>query len=168
MLGFESSMLLADLQRIQPPLNVIADVERLKPFETDAFISHHATPLCAVLPESESQVAAILKIYELSVKVTMAEYNLQEGQQLFRTVVKSVLHHPEKILICNFFGRVKGMSTGGHYSVVGAYDEETDSVLVMDTAAHKNPWYWVPVKHLYKAMHTKDGKHYRGWIVVSD
>jgi glycolate oxidase len=61
MLGFESSVLLADLRRIQPSLNVIADAERLKPFETDAFISHHATPLCAVLPESESQVAEILK-----------------------------------------------------------------------------------------------------------
>jgi glycolate oxidase len=61
MLGFSSSALLADLQRIQPPLNVLTDVERLKPFETDAFISHHATPLCAVLPESESQITEILK-----------------------------------------------------------------------------------------------------------
>ena len=114
------------------------------------------------------EVADILKLYDAKVKPVMAEYTLHEGCQAFRTVAKSVLQHPEKILICNFFGRVKGMSTGGHYSVIGAYDDETDSVLVMDTAAHKNPWYWVAVKHLYKAMHTKDGKNYRGWIVVSD
>ena len=61
MLGFASSVLLADLQLIRPPLNVLTDVERLKPFETDAFISHHAMPLCAVLPDTESQVAEILK-----------------------------------------------------------------------------------------------------------
>ncbi|MCY7387282.1 MAG: FAD-binding protein [Burkholderiales bacterium] len=53
--------LLADFQRITPTLKVIADTERLKPFETDAFISHRALPLCAVLPESEAQVVEILK-----------------------------------------------------------------------------------------------------------
>lgn len=37
-----------DFERITPPLKVIADIERLKPFETDAFISHRALPLCAV------------------------------------------------------------------------------------------------------------------------
>ncbi len=50
-----------DFERITPPLKVIADIERLKPFETDAFISHRALPLCAVLPESEAQVVAIVK-----------------------------------------------------------------------------------------------------------
>jgi glycolate oxidase len=56
-----NSTLLADLAAIKPPLNIIADRERLKPFETDAFISHRALPLCAVLPESESHVAEILR-----------------------------------------------------------------------------------------------------------
>ena len=59
------SELLADFQRITPPLKIIADVERLKPFETDAFISHRAVPLCAVLPESEAQVMAIVKACNL-------------------------------------------------------------------------------------------------------
>ncbi len=61
MLVTDTSNFIACLQRIQPPLNILTDVERLKPFETDAFISHRATPLCAVLPETESQVAEILK-----------------------------------------------------------------------------------------------------------
>ncbi len=52
--------LLADFSRITPPLSVIADQERLRPFETDAFISHRAMPMCAVLPETEAQVSAIL------------------------------------------------------------------------------------------------------------
>ncbi len=53
--------LLEDFSRIAPPLSVIADQERLRPFETDAFISHRAMPMCAVLPETEAQVAAILR-----------------------------------------------------------------------------------------------------------
>lgn len=113
-------------------------------------------------------VAAILKIYGAKIKTAHASEPMHEGVGQLREVVIATMKHAEKILICNFFGRMKGMTTGGHYSVVGAYCEATDSVLVMDTAAHKNPWYWVSIKHLYKAMHTKDGKHHRGWIVVSD
>ena len=32
----------------------------------------------------------------------------------------------------------------------------------------KNPWYWVPISHLYKAMNTKDGNNYRGWLIIED
>ena len=53
--------LIADFQRISPPLKLIADTERLKPFETDAYISHRALPLCAVMPDTESQVVEIVK-----------------------------------------------------------------------------------------------------------
>jgi glycolate oxidase len=53
--------MLADLRAIRPALAVIADDEGLKPFETDAFISHRETPMLAVLPESEEQVRAIVK-----------------------------------------------------------------------------------------------------------
>lgn len=55
-----NAALLADFSRITPALNVITDHERLRPFETDAFISHRAVPMCAILPEDETQVAAIL------------------------------------------------------------------------------------------------------------
>jgi glycolate oxidase len=53
--------ILAALRAIQPPLLVIADDEGLKPFETDALISHRETPMLAVIPDSEEQVRAIVK-----------------------------------------------------------------------------------------------------------
>jgi glycolate oxidase len=56
------NIIVSDLSKIAPPLNLIADIERLKPFETDAFIGHRATPLCAILPDTETQVADILKV----------------------------------------------------------------------------------------------------------
>ena len=51
---------LSALRAIRPPLAVVADDEGLKPFETDAFISHRETPMLAVLPETEEQVRAIV------------------------------------------------------------------------------------------------------------
>jgi glycolate oxidase len=53
--------LLATLEAIRPALDVIADAERLRPFETDALIAHRETPLVAVLPETEEQVRAVVR-----------------------------------------------------------------------------------------------------------
>ena len=47
--------------RAVPHLTVIADEEGLRPFETDALISHRETPMLAVLPDSEEQVRAVVK-----------------------------------------------------------------------------------------------------------
>ena len=73
-----------------------------------------------------------------------------------------------RFLIVNFDGQTMGASTHGHISPVAAYDENSDSVLVLDVAGYYNPWYWAPVEHLYRAMHTLDGEHYRGYLVVED
>ena len=59
-LSRDSAGMLAELQSIRPPLSIIADDEGLKPFETDAFISHRETPMVAVLPQSEDQVRAVV------------------------------------------------------------------------------------------------------------
>lgn len=55
-----NTALLSDLSAILPPLTVVADGERLRPYETDAFISHRVVPMLAVLPDTEEQVAAVL------------------------------------------------------------------------------------------------------------
>ncbi len=49
------------LRAIRPPVQMIVDDEGLRPFETDAFISHRELPMLAVLPESEEQVVAIVR-----------------------------------------------------------------------------------------------------------
>jgi glycolate oxidase len=53
---------LAQLAAIRPPLDIIADDERLKPFETDAFIAHRETPLAAVIVDSEEQVRDVVRV----------------------------------------------------------------------------------------------------------
>ena len=49
------------LRRVEPALAIVADEEGLRPFETDAFISHRATPMVAVLPETEAQVLQVVR-----------------------------------------------------------------------------------------------------------
>jgi glycolate oxidase len=56
-----SEAALAALRRVQPPISLIADEEGLRPFETDAFISHRVTPMLAAIPETEAQVQAIVR-----------------------------------------------------------------------------------------------------------
>jgi glycolate oxidase len=53
---------LAQLAAIRPPLDIIADDERLKPFETDAFIAHRETPLAAVIVDDEAQVREVVQL----------------------------------------------------------------------------------------------------------
>ena len=55
------AQILSALHAIRPAVAVIADVEGLKPFETDAFISHRETPMLAALPETEEQVRAVVR-----------------------------------------------------------------------------------------------------------
>jgi glycolate oxidase len=53
---------LAELAAIRPPLDIIADDERLKPFETDAFIAHRETPMAAVIVDDEAQVQEVVRV----------------------------------------------------------------------------------------------------------
>lgn len=57
---------------------------------------------------------------------------------------------------------------GGHHSPLGAYDAETDRVLLMDVARYKYPFVWVPLPMMFEAMRnvTSTGES-RGYIVVS-
>jgi len=40
------------------------------------------------------------------------------------------------------------------------------TVLLLDVSSYLNPWVWIPVAELYQAMHTQDGQHFRGYLIV--
>lgn len=114
------------------------------------------------------QLKGILEAYDVRVDLHYAEVQSDDAVAAFRKDLREVLADSARFLVVNFYGKAIGASTNGHISPVAAYDEETDSVLVLDVAGHRNPWYWVPVAHLYGAMHTLDGNHYRGYLLVED
>jgi hypothetical protein len=115
-----------------------------------------------------AQLKGILEAYDTRVDLHYADADSEADVAAFREDLKSVLADSERFLLVNFNGSTIGASTHGHISPVAAYDEKTDSVLLLDVAGYFNPWYWAPVAHLYGAMHTLDGDHYRGYLVVED
>jgi len=54
----------------------------------------------------------------------------------------------------------------GHITPLGAYDEQTDTVLILDVARYKYAPYWVPVETVFHAMNSLDraSMKTRGWV----
>lgn len=62
----------------------------------------------------------------------------------------------KRFLVASFSRLALGQTGSGHFSPVAAWDEESDSVLVLDTARFKYPPFWVPVTTLAAAMRDVD------------
>ena len=107
------------------------------------------------------------EVYKLKISINYASNDSAKSINNFRADLKKYLSDNKNFIIANFDGAVLGARVGGHISPIVAYDEESDSVLVLDVALHKETWYFAPLPKLYEAMHTKDGDYYRGYLVVS-
>jgi len=57
---------------------------------------------------------------------------------------------------------------GGHYSLIGAFNEKTDDVLIMDTSYPRFSHHWLSLKYLVRMMSTYDqmSSMTRGYLVV--
>ena len=111
--------------------------------------------------------AAILeKVYRLQTDVFYVSENNKRGRERFRQNLRDVLNDHDSFIVVNFDGKILGQKTNGHISPLAAYDEKTDSVLVLDTALHKNQWYFVSIEKLFAAMNSRDGDNFRGYAIV--
>ena len=115
-----------------------------------------------------AELKGVLESYKLAVEKYSADSDVKIGEEKFRRKIKTVLSDNEKFILINYKSNMVGQMSSGHISPVGAYDEQSDSVLVLDVAAYQNPWIWIPVHDLYASMHTKDGEKYRGYLVVQE
>ena len=52
--------------------------------------------------------------------------------------------------------------------LTGAYDERSDSFLIMDVNSNRAPWVWVRSDDLIAAMRTFDTVENRGYLLVSE
>lgn len=114
------------------------------------------------------ELQKMLKVHGVKSKlVNVKEFN-NEKLSAFRKLVKEVVNSEKGFLLLNYDHSYKSL-TGGHFSPVAAYDEKSDSVLMLDVAAHRNPWIWINLSDIYHAMNTKNYAQtsYRGYLVVS-
>jgi hypothetical protein len=113
------------------------------------------------------QLARVLGTFPVKVERFYAsESNIDE----FRRALKDRLQRPDKFILVNYLRKTLGQESGGHISPLAAYNENEDTVLILDTANFKYPWTWVKVEHLWNAMaHTVDSEsnRSRGYVTVS-
>lgn len=84
----------------------------------------------------------------------------------FRERLRQNLARAGDYVIINYDRRVLNQAGAGHISAVGSYDPNRDAFLVLDQAAYRYPWTWVPTQQLHEAARTLDGTAYRGVLFV--
>ncbi len=107
------------------------------------------------------------KVYHLNSKIFYVKNSEEKEIADFRKKLKKILADDDNFILANFDGKALEKTSSGHISPVVAYDEEDDSVLIMDVALHKNLWFFVSLSKLYKAMNTMDGSNHRGYLIIS-
>ena len=77
----------------------------------------------------------------------------QTSEEDFRhQLIRSASSEAAPYCVVAFCRRTLGQTGDGHFSPIGGFHNETDSVLVLDTARFKYLPYWVPVSLLWEAL----------------
>ncbi len=115
-----------------------------------------------------AQLVRVLNGRREKAQAVYADLPLEEGVKQLRLEILQHLRDPRRKLVVNFHGLTLGTLTGGHFSPIAAYLPADDKVLILDTAAHKNEPFWIPLEDLYFAMMKIDAEAQRprGWIRV--
>jgi hypothetical protein len=91
-----------------------------------------------------------------------------DNQQL-RTLLQKALGDDGHFVLVNYLRAWLDQVGGGHWSVLAAYDAQSDRVLILDVAKYKYLPVWVRIDALHRAIDTIDhtsGKP-RGLVIVS-
>ncbi len=157
--------------RYYTQLNILdKETEKIKPIEKIApcFSKEEITEENFNPGISIYNVIDILEYHFVEVEAHICDKDIDDNLDKFRADLKRVLSGNSELIIANFDGTTCGLKTGGHFSTIGAYNEKQDEVLILDSAGFKNPWFWVPTKHIYHAMNTESEDGYRGYLIVKD
>jgi hypothetical protein len=84
----------------------------------------------------------------------------------FRELLKSNLSRAGDFVLVNYDRRALKQAGAGHISPIAAYDSTRDAFLVLDEAAYRYPFTWVPTPLLYAAARTRADDHYRGLLLI--
>ena len=113
-----------------------------------------------------SQLAQVLRSHGLKV-VTRVVDERADATAIRRELAANLASGGDFVLV-NYARRSLGQRGGGHISPLGAYDERSDSFLIMDVNPNRAPWVWVGSDDLIAAMRTFDTVENRGYLLVSE
>lgn len=112
------------------------------------------------------QLAGLFEAHGLRAQIIYAGHS---GIDAFREIVRTNLADASAYLVVNYDRKTLKQEGSGHISPVAAYSAEKDAVLILDVAAYKYPYTWVPVAKLWDAMNTIDSEsgQSRGYLLIS-
>ncbi|MBS1129148.1 MAG: phytochelatin synthase-like protein [Proteobacteria bacterium] len=110
------------------------------------------------------QLDELLKAHNMDTRLVIADEQKSEAE-IRRDLIDN-LGRAGDFVIVNYQRRAVGQTGGGHISPLGAYDAESDSVLVLDVNPSHHPWVWMPLATLIQGMRTRDVAENRGYILV--
>jgi hypothetical protein len=82
-----------------------------------------------------------------------------------RELVENLQHRGHYVLVAYQRDAI-GQRGGGHLSPLGAYDEVSDSFLVLDVNPENAAWVWIPTATLIRGMRTFDTLENRGYVLI--
>lgn len=86
-----------------------------------------------------------------------------------RGLLKKALGDDGQYVLVNYLRAKLGQVGGGHWSVLAAYDAQSDKVLILDVAKYKYPPVWISIATLHQAINTLDttSNKTRGLVLVA-
>ncbi len=112
------------------------------------------------------QLAQVLRSHGLTVVARVVDDDA-DPDAVRRELAANLAARDDFVLV-NYARKSLGQTGGGHISPLGAYDERTDSFLIMDVNPNRAPWVWVGAEALIAAMRTFDTIENRGYLLVSE
>ncbi len=112
------------------------------------------------------QLDQMLRAHDLATRLEIVDDARPEAQ--VRADIVTNLQRPGTYVLINYRREAVGQRGGAHISPLGAYDADTDSVLVLDVNPTSAGWVWMPMATMVKGMRTFDTAENRGYIVVQD
>ena len=110
------------------------------------------------------QFDELLRAHDLVTRLVVVDDKKPDEE--VRTDFVENLKRPGDYVIVNYRREEVGQRGGGHISPLGAFDAESDSVLVLDVNPASAGWVWMPLTTLIKGMRTFDTVENRGYILV--
>ena len=112
------------------------------------------------------QLAGMLAAQGLDVKLRVLSDSLKDTT--VREELKQNLKTEGDYVIVNYSRPVLGQQGSGHISPLAAYDQKSDSFLIMDVNSTDQRWVWVKAPALLASMRTPDTQENRGYLLVKE
>lgn len=121
-----------------------------------------------VLAMGMTREEMVATLTQLGVKATSIAGDTLDDAHL-RIMLQKTLEDDGQFVLANYLRANLDQVGGGHWSVLAAYDAESDSVLILDVAKYKYPPAWVRISTLRLAIATIDptSNKARGLVIIS-